>query len=71
MEINHDTGIYHSSSSRRQTRQTPELIGDVVRNNRFFPIGNEADRDGFKWQGVQYYRGFSESEGVNSSQSDI
>jgi hypothetical protein len=32
----------------RQTKLTPELIGDVVRNNGFFPIKNEADWVGFK-----------------------
>ena len=39
----------------RQTRLTPELIGDVVRNNGFFPTKNEADWVGFKWQGEQYF----------------
>ena len=39
----------------RQTKLTPELIGDVVRNNGFFPIKNEADWVGFKWQGEQYF----------------
>ena len=39
----------------KQTKLTPELIGDVVRNNGFFPIKNEADWVGFKWQGEQYF----------------
>ena len=39
----------------RQTKLTPELIGDVVRNNGFFPIKKEADWVGFKWQGEQYF----------------
>ena len=39
----------------RQTKLMPELIGDVVRNNGFFPIKNEADWVGFKWQGEQYF----------------
>ena len=39
----------------RQTKLTPELIGDVVRNNGFFPTKNEADWVGFKWQGEQYF----------------
>lgn len=39
----------------RQTKLTPELTGDVVRNNGFFPIKNEADWVGFKWQGEQYF----------------
>ena len=39
----------------RQTKLTPELIGDVVRNNGFFPIKNEADWVGFKFQGEQYF----------------
>lgn len=39
----------------RQTKLTPELIGDVVRNNGFFPIKNEADWVGFKCQGEQYF----------------
>lgn len=58
----------------KQTKLTPELIGDVVRNNGFFPIKNEADWVGFKWQGeqyfissntlpgIQFYKGFSYSE---------
>lgn len=39
----------------KQTKLTPELIGDVVRNNGFFPTKNEADWVGFKWQGEQYF----------------
>ena len=39
----------------RQTKLTPELIGDVVRNNGFFPIKKEADWVGFKLQGEQYF----------------
>ena len=39
----------------RQTKLTPELIGDVVWNNGFFPIKNEADWVGFKCQGEQYF----------------
>ena len=39
----------------KKTKLTPELIGDVVRNNGFFPIKNEADWVGFKWQGEQYF----------------
>lgn len=39
----------------KQTKLTLELIGDVVRNNGFFPIKNEADWVGFKWQGEQYF----------------
>lgn len=39
----------------KQTKLTPELIGDVVRNNGFFPIKNETDWVGFKWQGEQYF----------------
>lgn len=39
----------------RQTQLTSELIGDVVRNNGFFPIQNETEWIGFKWQGEQYF----------------
>ena len=39
----------------RQTKLTPELIGDIVRNNGFFPIKKEADWVGFKLQGEQYF----------------
>lgn len=39
----------------RQTKLIPEIIGDVVRNNGFFPIQNETDWVGFKWQGEQYF----------------
>ena len=61
----------------RQTKLTPELIGDVVRNNGFFPIKSEADWVGFKWQGeqffiscdtlpgVQFYKGFSYGDDSN------
>ena len=61
----------------RQTKLTPELIGDIVRNNGFFPIKSEADWDGFKWQGeqffiscdtlpgVQFYKGFSYGDDSN------
>ena len=61
----------------RQTKLTPELIGDVIRNNGFFPIKSEADWVGFKWQGeqffiscdtlpgVQFYKGFSYGDDSN------
>ena len=61
----------------RQTKLTPELIGDIVRNNGFFPIKSEADWVGFKWQGeqffiscdtlpgVQFYKGFSYGDDSN------
>jgi hypothetical protein len=61
----------------RQTKLTPELIDDVVRNNGFFPIKSEADWVGFKWQGeqffiscdtlpgVQFYKGFSYGDDSN------
>lgn len=61
----------------RQTKLIPELIGDIVRNNGFFPVQNEAAWVGFKWQGeqyfissdtlpgVQFYKGFSCGDDTN------
>ena len=63
--------------SVRPTQLTSELIADVVRNNGFFPIQNEAGWVGFKWQGeqyfisghnlpgVQFYKGFSYGDDID------
>ena len=55
-----------------QTRLTPELVNDVIRNNGFIPLpSNDSKWIPFKWQGevffistnslpgIQFYKGFS------------
>ena len=61
----------------RQTLLTPEHLGDVIKNNGFFPIQKEEYWIGFKWQGevyfissdtlpgVQFYKGFSYGDESN------
>jgi hypothetical protein len=64
-------------SGGKKTRLTPELLGDVIKNNGFFPTKKEECWIGFKYQGeqyfiscdtlpgVQFYRGFSYSDDDN------
>ena len=67
-----------SSVSTPQTRLTPELVNDVIRNNGFMPLpSNDGEWIPFKWQGeiffistnslpgIQFYKGFSYKDDDN------
>lgn len=67
-----------SSVTTPQTRLTPELVNDVIRNNGFIPLpSNDSKWIPFKWQGeiffistnslpgIQFYKGFSYKDDNN------
>lgn len=67
-----------STVSTSQTRLTPELVNDVIRNNGFIPLpSNDSEWIPFKWQGevffvstnslpgIQFYKGFSYKDDDN------